>query len=281
MQKPAYLLKYSISAGSSIGRSATTLTGVTSLTIIDDGLYMIADSGEWSSGNPTIHKDADFSIPAGFSGYAVGNKAASKYEALPVQTNDDLANLQFCFDSGSSKKLEYSIDGGSTWNTILTADRSSVKRRFARIVSGRSGSGAGKSIASSPLSNSDSKRWLPPPSSPVSRASCAFLRCMPSLSTPVETAECSLSLSFLCDAAFPECPSGRLPQQAFRGIIERLLALRPASSRDHQVTLFIEGSDGFVASSAASIATGQATFPRRDFHPLKYTRIHGARTQYS
>ena len=122
MQKPAYLLKYSISAGSSIGRSATTLTGITSLAIIDDGLYMIADSGEWSSGNPTIHKDTDFSIPAGFSGYAVWNKAASKYEALPVQTNDaDLSKVQFRFDNSGSKKLEYSTDGGSTWTTILTA----------------------------------------------------------------------------------------------------------------------------------------------------------------
>jgi hypothetical protein len=40
--------------------------------------------------------------------------------------------------------------------------------------------------------------------------------------------------------------------------------------------LSIEGSDGFVASPAASIATGQATFPRRDLHPLKHTDIHGA-----
>ena len=67
---------------------------------------------------------------------------------------------------------------------------------------------------------------------------------------------------------------------SFRGLIERSLALRPASSRDHQVTLSIEGSDEFVASFAASIATGQATLPRRDFHPLKHTRIHGARTFY-
>ena len=42
--------------------------------------------------------------------------------------------------------------------------------------------------------------------------------------------------------------------------------------------LSIEGSDEFVPSSAASMATGQATLPRRDFHPLKCTRIHGART---
>ena len=88
-----------------------------------------------------------------------------------------------------------------------------------------------------------------------------------------------LSLASFATLAFPVCPSGRLPRLAFRGLIERLLALRPASSRDHQVTLSIEGSGEFVASSAASIATGQATLPRRDFHPLKYTRIHGARTQ--
>ena len=46
------------------------------------------------------------------------------------------------------------------------------------------------------------------------------------------------------------------------------------------MVLSIKGSDEFVTSSAASIATGQATLPRRDFHPLKHTRIHGARTFY-
>jgi len=45
------------------------------------------------------------------------------------------------------------------------------------------------------------------------------------------------------------------------------------------MTLSIEGSDGFVASPTASIATGQATFPRQDLHLLKYTNIHGARTK--
>ena len=46
------------------------------------------------------------------------------------------------------------------------------------------------------------------------------------------------------------------------------------------MTLSIEGSDEFVASSAASIATGQATLPRRDFHPLKHTCLHGAPTAF-
>ena len=118
---------------------------------------------------------------------------------------------------------------------------------------------------------------LLPLSSSVSRASCAFLRYMPS-SLPRRNCKVHLSLTSSTTLAFPACPIGRLPHQAFRGLIERSLALRPASSRDHQVILSIEGSDEFVASSAASIATGQATLPRRDFHPLKHTRLHGART---
>jgi hypothetical protein len=100
---------------------------------------------------------------------------------------------------------------------------------------------------------------------------------MPS-SLPRWNGKVRLSLASPATLAFPECPTGRLPHQSFRGLIERSLTLRPASSRSHQVTLSIEGSDGFVASSVASIATGQATLPRRDFHPLEYTRIHGART---
>jgi hypothetical protein len=117
---------------------------------------------------------------------------------------------------------------------------------------------------------------LPPLSSSVSRASYAFLRCMPS-SLPRRNRKVRLSLASFAAMAFPTYPLGRLPHQLFRGLVERSLALRPTSSRNHQVILFTEGSDEFVASFAASIATGQATLPRRDFHPLKYTRIHGAR----
>ncbi len=97
-------------------------------------------------------------------------------------------------------------------------------------------------------------------------------------SLPRRTCKVRLSLASFATLAFPACPIGRLPRHTFRGLVERSLALWPASSRDHQVILSIEGSDEFVASSAASIATGQATLPRRDFHPLEYTRIHGART---
>ena len=119
---------------------------------------------------------------------------------------------------------------------------------------------------------------LPPLSSSVSRASCAFLQYMPS-SLPRRNCKVRLSLTSFATLAFPGCPSGRLPHQSFRGLIERSLALRPVSSRNHQVVLSIKGSDGFVASSAASIATGQATLPRRDFHPLKHTLVHGARSE--
>ena len=118
---------------------------------------------------------------------------------------------------------------------------------------------------------------LPPLSSSASRASCAFFRYMPS-SLPRRNCKVRLSLASFAPLAFPECPTGRLPHQSFRGLIERSLALRPASSRSHQVTLSIKGFDGFVTFSAASITTGQATLPRRDFHPQEYTRIHGART---
>jgi hypothetical protein len=106
--------------------------------------------------------------------------------------------------------------------------------------------------------------------------------CIPSIHAvalyPGGLAECICRISSSATLAFPACPIGRLPHQAFRGLVERSFALRPASSRDHQVILSIEGFDEFVASFAASIATGQATLPKRDFHPLKYTRIHGART---
>ena len=99
---------------------------------------------------------------------------------------------------------------------------------------------------------------------------------MPS-SLPRRNCKVHLSLTSSATLAFPTYPLGRLPRQLFRGLVERSLALRPESSRDHQVILSIEGSDEFVASFAASIATGQATIPRQDFHLLKYTRIHGAR----
>jgi hypothetical protein len=51
---------------------------------------------------------------------------------------------------------------------------------------------------------------------------------------------------------------------------QRSLALRPARSPSRQATLYTEGSDSFVASAAASIATGWSEpVPGRELHPLK------------
>jgi hypothetical protein len=63
---------------------------------------------------------------------------------------------------------------------------------------------------------------------------------------------------------------GRLPRQKFRGLIGSSLSLRPACSRDRQAVLCIEGSDGFVTSTAAPIATGgNDQVAGRELHPLK------------
>src|SRR6516164_951673 len=54
------------------------------------------------------------------------------------------------------------------------------------------------------------------------------------------------------------------------GPAQRSLTLRPARSRSRLATLSIESSDSFVASAAASIATGwNEPVPGREFHPLE------------
>ena len=55
------------------------------------------------------------------------------------------------------------------------------------------------------------------------------------------------------------------------GVVRRSLTLRPACSRNRHAILSIESSDGFVASTAASIATGRSDpIAGRDLHPLKH-----------
>ena len=59
------------------------------------------------------------------------------------------------------------------------------------------------------------------------------------------------------------------PATAFSGPARRSLTLWPARSPSRHATLYIEGSDRFVASAAASIATGwNEPVPGR-IHPLK------------
>jgi hypothetical protein len=61
------------------------------------------------------------------------------------------------------------------------------------------------------------------------------------------------------------------------GPAQRSLTLRPARSRSRLATLYIESSDSFVASAAASIAGWSEPVPGREFHPLKSSAFHGAR----
>jgi hypothetical protein len=66
------------------------------------------------------------------------------------------------------------------------------------------------------------------------------------------------------------------------GPAQRSLMLRPARSPSRLATLYIESSDSFVASAAASIATGWSEpVPGRDLHPLKSSAFHGALFQQS
>jgi len=70
------------------------------------------------------------------------------------------------------------------------------------------------------------------------------------------------------------------PAITVSGPAQRLLSLWPARSRSRLATLSIESSDSFVASAAASIATGwNEPVPGREFHPLKSSAFHGALLQ--
>ena len=67
------------------------------------------------------------------------------------------------------------------------------------------------------------------------------------------------------------------PAIIFSGPAQRSLMLWPARSRSRRATLSIESSDSFVASAAASIATGWSEpVPGRELHPLKSSAFHGA-----
>src|SRR6266576_4986013 len=67
------------------------------------------------------------------------------------------------------------------------------------------------------------------------------------------------------------------PATVFSGPAQRSLTLWPARSPSRHATLYIESSDSFVASAAASIATGWSEpVPGRELHPLKSSAFHGA-----
>ena len=67
------------------------------------------------------------------------------------------------------------------------------------------------------------------------------------------------------------------PAIIFSGPAQRSLTLWPARSPSRLATLYTESSDGFVASAAASIATGWSEpVPGREFHPLESSAFHDA-----
>jgi hypothetical protein len=74
----------------------------------------------------------------------------------------------------------------------------------------------------------------------------------------------------------------RLPRPDFHRLVDTdfqdtPLTLRPARSRSRLATLYTESSDSFVASAAASIATGWSEpVPGRELHPLESSAFHGA-----
>jgi len=107
--------------------------------------------------------------------------------------------------------------------------------------------------------------------------------CVPSIHavvyTPVDL-QSAIVAAFFCNAGLPRVNGGSAstfnvsgPHRAFTFVTACIFAASP------NATLSIESSDDFIASIAASIASGQATLPRRDFHPLKHTSIHDARLQ--
>ena len=75
----------------------------------------------------------------------------------------------------------------------------------------------------------------------------------------------------LCNSQVGSCIISFVACSAFTHVTTCRLAKSPYA------TLYIEGSDSFVASAAASIATGwNEPVPGREFHPLKSSALHGA-----
>ena len=70
-------------------------------------------------------------------------------------------------------------------------------------------------------------------------------------------------------SAFPVLLAGRLLHCPFRGLLSVHSRYGLHARRVAIATLYTEGSDSFVASAAAPIATGWSEpVPGRDFHPL-------------
>ena len=80
-------------------------------------------------------------------------------------------------------------------------------------------------------------------------------------------------------AAFPKLGLGRRPHWTFRGLLNVHWRLRPVGSL-HRLKrhICLEGSDGFVSSTVAPIATGWSDpVAGWELHPLKTNTLHGSR----
>ena len=83
--------------------------------------------------------------------------------------------------------------------------------------------------------------------------------------------------SLFIDCGLPCVTARSAPATTFSGPAQRSITLWPARSPSRQATLYTESSDSFVASAAASIATGWGEpVPGRELHPLKSSAFHGA-----
>jgi hypothetical protein len=89
----------------------------------------------------------------------------------------------------------------------------------------------------------------------------------------MELVRSSLSI----DCGLPCVTVRSAPAIVFSGPAQRLLTLWPARSPSRHPTLYTESSDSFVASAAASIATGWSEpVSGRELHPPKSSAFHGA-----
>ena len=109
-----------------------------------------------------------------------------------------------------------------------------------------------------------------------SRVALGFRRVHAIAITPVGSMELIRS-SISIVGGLPRVTVRSAPAIVFSGPAQRSLMLWPARSRSRQATLYTESSDSFVASAAASIATGcSEPVPGRELHPLKSNAFHGA-----
>src|SRR3954463_16733212 len=81
-------------------------------------------------------------------------------------------------------------------------------------------------------------------------------------------------------AAFPARLPGRRPHRSFRGLLDVHSRYGLSTRCTAERYICLEGSDGFVTSTAAPIATGWSDpVTRRDLHPLKIRDFSRRTTQ--